>query len=103
MKSILLKGVVYRRESRDDSRSLDTITEAKSDMKDNPNTVIPGVSLWTSKRDTGMFFCIVERRNIKTRGKPKPKNRLIGSRRISLAVIDERTIHFIVLPPLSWR
>ena len=54
MKSKLLRGVVYSLESKADSLSFDTITAAKRDMKERPKTVIPGVSLSISKRDTGI-------------------------------------------------
>ena len=70
-------------------------------INDSPNTLMPGVNTSISNRLTGMFACIVLRSNNKINGKPKPKPRLIGSRKISFAHLFAKVISLIPHPPLQ--
>ena len=54
-----------------------------------------------SNKFAGMFACIALRRISKTKGNPRPKNRLTGSRRISLEQRLANVNIFMVSPPLQ--
>ena len=80
IKSIPVSGVVYRRCKNALSRSFAIKVAEKSVIKDNPNTVIPGVKVLISNKLAGIFACMALSKASKIKGNPKPNVILSGSR-----------------------
>ena len=99
MKSIPVNGVVYNLCKNALSRSFAIKVAENKVINANPKIVIPGVSVLISNKSTGMFACNALNSKSNIKGNPSPKNRVIGSRRISLKHLFEKVRIFIFRPP----
>ena len=101
IKSNPVSGVVYNLCKRALSRSFAISVAENRVINDSPNTVMPGVSVSISNRLTGILACIALSRTSKTKGNPRPKPRLIGSRKISFEHLLANVIILIPQYPPS--
>ena len=103
IKSNPVRGVVYNLCRRALSRSFAINVAEKSVINDSPNTVIPGVSVLISNKFTGIFACKLLKSSSNTSGNPRPKQRLMGSRKISLVQRLAKVIILIGHPSSQWK
>jgi hypothetical protein len=99
IKSVGVKGVVYKRKSNDPPLSFAIMVAENKVINASPKTVIPGVKLSISNSSTGILACIALNNKSKTSGKPSPKKRVNGSRKISFAFLFANVSILIASPP----
>ena len=99
IKSFDFRGEAYNLKRYEDVLSFEISVALKSEIKENPKTIIPGVRLLISKSvfpaSGGMLLFIIENSKIKMIGNPSPNPIVSGSRIISFPQRDANTLVFI--------